>query len=254
MPTDMTANAGGGGSAGAGGSGSAGTGGSNSGGSAGTSANPAPLGPPPCTGCVEMDVPFVANTAAIAMYNFVFPATGVDMTNATVTWSIGTLTPSADVYVTPFAQNGTDLNYAGVYRPQTLLTAANGFSSTATSVNFVNVVLDLANTAPFGAAAATDAGAPATDAGADGGNAGGGALLDNGGMDKSRIVQLGLQIGSLATLAAPTTVRVVVDKIDFQGVDPSVTVARDRDFSDGVQELTQNTYMLPAGSTGPTKY
>ena len=220
--------------------------------------------PPPCTGCIEMDVPLDpafrdANGAQnlAAMYNFVFPATGLDMSNATVTWSISTLTLGDDLYVTPYAQNAQDLNYAGVYRPETALTAANGFSAAGSP--FVDVVLDLANTAPLGAAAgdagtAQDAGgADAGDAGTVGSGGGGGGLLDNGGMDKSRIWQLGLRIGAQTTLAAPVTIRVLVDKVTFTGVGTDMNL-RSRDFSDGPQELVANTYMLPAGSTGPTKY
>jgi hypothetical protein len=264
-PTDVTGAAGGGGSVNSGGSGGAASGGtgggvssggSNAGGQAGSAgAGSMPLSPPGCTGCLEMDVvldpayrdPTDSMPRLIAMYNFQF-ATDVDMSNATVTWSLATLTPNADVYVTPFAQNGAmPNNYAGVYRPQTPLSAANGF--TASSSAFVDVVLDLANTAPLGAAPAPAAG----DAGA-GDAAAGSGLLDNGGMDKSAIFQLGLQVGALSTLAAPTTVRLLLDKVTFTGVDATNTVVRNRDFSDGPQEFMVNSYNLPPGSTGPTKY
>jgi hypothetical protein len=185
----------------------------------------------------------------IAMYNFVFPMTGLDMSNAKVTWSLATLTTGADLYVTPFAQNGmTPNNYAGVYRPQTLLTEANGFNASGTP--FVDVTLDLANTAPLGAAPAPGGG---SDAGADAGEAGS-DLLDNGGMDKSAVYQLGLQVGALSTLAAPATIRLLLDKVTFTGVDTSNMMLRNRDFSDGAQEFVVNTYNLPPGSAGPTKY
>jgi hypothetical protein len=254
----VTASGGSSGAAGAGGGSSAGAGGGNSGGSGGAAPGPVMFPPPPCTGCIEMDVPldpaFRDATGAqnlAAMYNFVFPATGLDMSNATVTWSISTLTPGSDLYVTPYAQNAQDLNYAGVYRPETALSAANGFNAAGSP--FVDVVLDLANTAPFGAAAGDAGSAP--DAGPDAGDAGTLAgSLDNGGMDKSRIWQLGIRIGAQTTLAAPTTIRLLVDKVTFTGVDGANTMLRNRDFSAGPEELVVNTYMLPPGSTGPTKY
>lgn len=253
-PTDVTGAAGGGGSAGTAGSGGApsggagggsSSGGSNTGGQAGGGSTSFPA--PPCTGCVEMDIvldpayrdPTDGMPRLIAMYNFAFPMPGLDLSNATVTWSLATLTPGADLYVTPFAQNGPmPNNYAGVYRPQTTLTEANGFNTAGSP--FVDVTLDLANTAPLGDSTA-------------GGDAGSG-LLDNGGMDKSAIFQLGLQVGALNTLAAPATIRLLLDKITFTGVDTSNTMLRNRDFSDGTQEFMVNTYNLPPGSTGPTKY
>jgi hypothetical protein len=256
---EVTAIAGSGGGSGAAGAGGApGTGGGSSGGQGG--GGTVMFGPPGCSGCIEMDVPLdpafrdtngAQNLAA--MYNFVFPMTGLDMSNATVTWSIATLTPGTDLFVTPYAQNASDLGYTGVYRPETALTAANGFNAAGSP--FVDVVLDLANTAPAGVAAgaagtAADAGADAGDAG----SAGGAVLLANGGMDKSRIWQLGIRIGAQTTLAAPTTIRLLVDKVTFTGVDGSNTMLRNRDFSDGPQELVANTFMLPVGSTGPTKY
>jgi hypothetical protein len=256
LPNDVTALAGSGGVAGAGGGSSAG-GGISGGSGGGAGQGPVTFPPPPCTGCIEMDVPldpaFRDATGAqnlAAMYNFVFPATGLDMSNATVTWSISTLTPGSDLYVTPYAQNAQDLNYAGVYRPETALTAANGFNAAGSP--FVDVVLDLANTAPFGAGASA-----AQDAGSDAGDAGtpaGAGTLDNGGMDKSRVWQLGIRIGAQTTLAAPTTIRLLVDKVTFTGVDGANTMLRTRDFSTGPEELVVNTYMLPPGSTGPTKY
>jgi hypothetical protein len=242
--SDVVATAGSGGGAGAG------AGGAGAGGAAGAAAGAAGQGgggtvtfpPPPCTGCLEIDVPFDpafrdANGAQnlAAMYNFVFPTTGLDMSNATVTWSVSTLTPGADLYVTPYAQNGQDLNYAGVYRPETALTEANGFNASGSP--FVDVVLDLANTTPAGTAAG--AVPPA---------------LDNGGLDKSRIWQLGIRIGAQTTLATPTTVRLLIDEVTFTGVDSTNTMLRDRDFSDGAQELVVNTYMLPPGSVGPTRF
>jgi hypothetical protein len=256
---DVTAIAGSGGGSGAGGGGGAAgaAGASSSGGQGGGGA--VMFGPPGCTGCIEMDVPldpaFRDATGAqnlAAMYNFVFPTTGLDMSNATVTWSIATLTPGTDLFVTPYAQNASDLGYAGVYRPETALTAANGFNAAGTP--FVDVVLDLANTAPAGVAAGAVGTAPDAGGADDAGAAGGAVLLDNGGMDKSRIWQLGIRIGAQTTLAAPTTIRLLVDKVTFTGVDSSNTMLRNRDFSDGPQELMANTFMLPAGSTGPTKY
>jgi hypothetical protein len=252
MPTGVVAAAGSSGTSGGGGSGGAtgsGTGGGNTGGMA-AGAAPTTFPPPPCTGCIEMDVPVAPGAASlIAMFNFVFPAPGVDMSNATVTFRVSSLSVGADLYVTPFAQNGAALNYAGVYRPQTVLTATNGF--TGTGMDWVNVVLDLANTAPL---VAEDAGAPpaVADAGDAGGSAGG--LLPNGGMDKGTIEQLGLQIGALASIPAATTIRVLVDSVTFDGIPAGVMLVRNRDFSDGVQDLAQNDYMVPPGTTGPTKY
>lgn len=253
-----------GGSAGVGGGGAAGAAGGND--SEGPGAGGAPLLPPiPCTGCIAMAVPIdpafrdgngAQNLAA--MFNFVFPSAGLDMSHATVTWSVATLTPGAELYVTPYAQNGLDLGYAGVYRPETALTEANGFN--AAGAPFVDIVLDLANTAPAGAAvgdagsggAAQDAGGVAGAAG--GGGPPGGALLDNSGLDKSRIWQLGLRIGAQTRLAAPTTIRVLVDSVTIAGVAGANPMLRSRDFSDGPQELVANTFMLPPGTTGPTKY
>jgi hypothetical protein len=257
---DVTAIAGsGGGSAAGGGGGAVGVAGaSNSGGQGGGGGGGGAtvmFAPPGCTGCIEMDVPldpaFRDATGAqnlAAMYNFVFPTTGLDMSNATVTWSIATLTPGADLFVTPYAQNAADLGYTGVYRPETALTEANGFNAAGSP--FVDVVLDLANTAPLGVAA----GGAGTAQDAGGGATGGAVLLDSGGMDKSRVWQLGIRIGAQTTLAAPVTIRLLVDKVTFTGVDSSNTMLRNRDFSDGAQELMANTFMLPAGSTGPTKY
>lgn len=200
------------------------------------------LEPPPCVGCIEVVVPVdpayrdsASNTPRlVAMFNFVFPAPGVDMSNATVIWRVSSLTQGADLYVTPYAQNGTP-GFQGVYRPQTLLTAATGFDGSGTS--WVNVELDLANTAPLG-------GAPA-DAG---------AMLDNGGMNKAAVEQLGLQVGALASLTQATTIRVQIDSVTFEGVDPSLTVLRNREFNAGPEDLMLNGFEVPPGTSGPTAY
>ena len=238
---------------GAAGAGGTASGGSNAGGAAGSgSAVPVSFPPPGCTGCLEMDVvidPAFHDTAVdgspqylSTLYNFVFPSTGLDMSNATVTWSVSTLTPGDQVYVTPFAQSGAPA-YAGVFRPQTVLSTANGFNTSGTP--FVDIVLDLANTAPAGVAA--------TPAPADGGDAGP-VLLDNGMMDKSAVYQMGIQVGALATLTEPTTIRLLVDKVTITGVDPSNAMLRTREFTMGAEDLVQNTYRVPAGSTPPKPY
>jgi hypothetical protein len=263
MPTGVVAVAGasgaGAGAAGASGGGSGGSaGGGNTGGMSGS--GPVTFAPPGCTGCIELDVPVAPGAASlVAMFNFVFPEAGLDMSNATVTWRMSALNQGADFYVTPFAQNSmTPLNYAGVYRPQTFLTLENGF--TGRGEDWTNVVLDLANTAPLNGAVApppvpvADAGADAGEAGTDAGSVGGGEPLANGGMDKSAIWQLGLQIGALASIAQATTLRILVDSVTIAGVDPNLTQLRNRDFSDGTQDFQANTFQAPPGTAGPTKY
>ncbi|HKO94933.1 MAG TPA: hypothetical protein VJU61_27455 [Polyangiaceae bacterium] len=227
-----------------------GTGGSAGGGSAGTSS-----GPPPCTGCIEMVVPVSPlATAAMqqAMFNFVFNAPGVDMSNGTITFRARSLTVGADLFVTAFAQNGAP-DYPGVYRPQMLLTEANGFSETNEDA-WVNIVLDLANTVPLGGTVAPP---PVATTDAGGGDAEapptGGGTLDNGGMDKSAVIQLGLQVGALATLAAPDTIDLLIDSVTFGGVDDPQ--AADREFDDNTaQGFTLTNYMIPPGTTGPTPH
>ena len=249
-PPIAMAGAGGGAGSGSmaqGGTGS-GTGGTAGAGTAGTSS-----GPPPCTGCIEMVVPVSPLTPAAmqqAMFNFVFTGAGVDMSNGTITFRARSLTVGADLFVTAFAQNGAP-DYPGVYRPQTLFTEAAGFSETDEEA-WVNIVLDLANTAPLGGAAPPPV--AATDAGAD---AGGGTAppvqLDNGGMDKSAVIQLGLQVGALPTLAAPDTITLLIDSVTFGGV--SDAQAADRDFNDNTaQGFGLTNYMIPPGTTGPTPH
>jgi len=188
-----------------------------------------------------------------AMFNFVFTAPGVDMSNGTITFRVRSTTVGADLFVTAFAQNGMP-DYPGVYRPQTLLTEANGFSETDEDA-WVDIVLDLANTAALGQAL-TPPPAGATDAGADAGDVGTAppaALLDNGGMDKSAVIQLGLQVGALATLAAPDTITLLIDSVTFGGV--SDAQAADRDFNDNTaQGFGLTNYMIPPGTTGPTPH
>jgi len=72
-------------------------------------------------------------------------------------------------------------------------------------------------------------------------------------MDKSTIIQLGLQVGALATLAVPDTITLLIDSITFGGVhDPQ---AADREFDDNTaQGFGLTEYMVPPGTTGPTPH
>src|SRR6187399_2359070 len=98
--------AGAGGGAGSGSMAQGGTGGAT-GGSAGAGGTPS--GPAPCTGCIEMVVPVSPLSPAAmqqAMFNFVFTAPGVDMSNGTITFAVRSTTVNANLFVTAFAQNG----------------------------------------------------------------------------------------------------------------------------------------------------
>jgi hypothetical protein len=224
--TGGTAGAGGGGAGTAGTAGAGGSGVSGGGGSGGVASVPAN-----CVGCVELEVPFTA-AAQAALYQIVYPAPGLDFSNATITWSVQLLAGGdPNLFVKLQIQNGVALGYAGYYGAPALPLTAAAFAPG----QWVNVVLNTA-TIPAVAGAAGDAGAP--DGGADAGDAGVVAPPVAGVFDKSKVEQLQFQLGSNATFTGTQNLAVEVDSVTITGV----TGTTGATFNGGVEGLALNNY------------
>jgi hypothetical protein len=220
--------------------------------------------PPACSQCVEATVNV---TGPMQQAQFIFRQGTItyDMSNALVVWRVRLLTPPSEIpgeqmIVTPYAQNNTP--YPGVYRPQTMLTTANGFNSDDPNA-WVNVTLDLANTAPVGVIVTPPVTPPAVDAGADGGAdaeappAGPPPQLDNnaGAFDKSLVFQYGIQVGVLGTYTGTGgNVRIAIDSVTYRTVDGQpITELPDQNFATTIEGLQLDGYMVP-GTTGAPVY
>lgn len=248
---------------GAGGTGGAPTGGT--GGATGGTGGGAPVVfPAACSGCVELTV---VTTGAGQQAQYLFRVGGTttyDFTNALVTFRVRRLTPASEIpgeqiFVTPFAQNGqTPDNYAGVFRPQTVLSDANGFANDA----WVDVTLDMANTAPYGEIV-TPPPPPVgggADAGADAGDAGGveeptgPVVLDNnnGTFNKALVFQYGIQVGTLATATAFGNVRVALDSVTYKTPDgAAITALPDQTFTTALEGIQLDGFETPPGTQNP---
>ncbi len=236
---DPTPPAGGaGGMGGTGGSMTAGSGGATGGTMmTGGSGGMGGMGVAPCTGCVELSVPYdAANEGSI--FHFVFAAP-VDLSTATMTWRVQVPTANGDQFLQLISQNGMELNYSGVYTSYANLTAA-----AFPAGQWVDVSLDF-NRIPLlpGDAGAPDAAAPVADAGgadASVGDAGAGEALeplDNpGNFDKTVAATVGIQLGAAASATAPGTVEVLVDSVTFTGVDG----VPDKTFTTSAEDLVYN--------------
>ena len=254
---DILSQGGGGGASGATGSnGGSGGGVTGMGGSAGGATGG--LTPICSGGCVELNVPMptgAADAAAVPpiyrQAQFVFrPGTNTDMSTTVVTWRVKAALstsgiPAAEMYVAPFAQNGSALMYSGLYGAQIPLTAANGFIDDDT---WVNIVMDVPNAGISTGADTPDAGAVVVvDAGADAGDAGGGAVPPPDPMpqastlDPTQVFQWGLYVGS--TGASPGTVRVAVDSVNYAGS----TLMNVSFFAD-VEGFQLDPYQPPTGT------
>jgi hypothetical protein len=256
--------AGGGGAGGsaAGTAGAGGTGGSagraGGGGTGGTGVVPPDVSAQAtCTGCVELIAPVVGprsadNVSDEASYIFSLGAP-VDFSEGVITWRIAAVQPNANYVVVLFAQNGQDLNYAGVYAETALQPAAFPANQ------FREITLDLSGIAPApGDAGVPDASAPpvaepdvgGVDAGADAGDAGAPVSTPpnvTAGFDKSQIIQIGLFVGVNEAFTGNATVRVAVDQVSITGVPGQV----DRTFTTGVENLAINQYNVPPFTPAP---
>lgn len=215
-----------GGTAGTGGG--SGTGGTSGGGGTGGGGSTAA-----CTGCVELTVPFTA-AGQRATFQINYPAPGVDLSNATVTWRVQTTTPNAGLYVKPQAQNGMALGYAGYYDPPAQALSAAAFPAG----QWVDVTFDFADVPAV----------PAGDAGTDGGiDAGDAGAPPAAGFDKSRVEAVQLQVGS--TAAGTGTATVLVDSLTITNA-PGVASPT---FNAGAEGFALNMFsepeLIPAGST-----
>lgn len=242
----------------AGSGGGAGTGGAAGGGAGGTGGTGGAAGtggtgsvPVTCTGCVEITLPVTAADQALtpplnsAFYQFTFPAPGVDLSNATVTWRVQVLTPSATFYLQTASQNGASNNYAGSYVNYTTLT-----ETSFPAGQWVDVVQNLAALGGgAGDAGVGDAGEEPSDAGA--GDAGDAAPPPATGVfDKSRVESVSLQVGVVAPNAG--TVTIVIDSVTFTGVD--ATAVPNKTFDTGVDGLSLNNFQIPPGATPPVAH
>lgn len=251
-----------GGSAGAGTGGTAGNAGAaggGAGGSSGTAGNGGSGGAGPdvtpiatCTGCVELITPVTGpndnggatNLADQAIFQFSFPAPGVDFTNGVVTWKVMALANNDNYFLNTFAQNGAP-SYSGVYPTYMALSAANFPPNT-----WVNVVLNLA---AYRGGLTSDAGADAggvaaVDAGADAGDAG--APLDPGTFVKEQVQALGIQIGVSQAFTGSAVVHLAIDSVTITGVPGQAGFTFDT-TADG---LAANTYQLPPGTPAPVHH
>lgn len=136
-------------------------------------------GPPPCTGCVELRVPFTAINQA-AFFQIGFTTRSLADTVATFRVRAEVLDETGQTYVHAFATDNSDFTQASA--AQTLINAAN-FTDTNT---FIDVVLDFTN-------------------------------FSNVDFDEADVIALGLQVGSNGGLAGPLTSVLLVDSLTLTG-------------------------------------
>lgn len=231
--------------AGNGGSGGA-TGGSTNGGSGGAGgAGPDVTPQATCTGCVELISPVTGpnnatNLADQAIFQFSYPAPGVDFSNAVITWRVMPVANNDNLFLNTFAQNGAP-GFAGVYPTYLPLSTANFPAG-----QWRDVVLDLS---AYRGTVTPDAGADAGEPPvvADAGDAGPAGPLDPGNFAKEFVQAIGIQIGAGAALTGSATVRVAVDSVTITGVpsQPGYT------FDANAQGLATNPFELPPGTPQP---
>jgi hypothetical protein len=232
-----------GGTAGTGGS-SGGTSMSGAGGGAGASGGSggAPSVPANCTGCVEIQIPFAAASQA-ALYQIVYPAPGLDFSNATITWAVQVLAGAdPNLFVKLQIQNGAP-NYPGYYNAAATALTTAGFPAGS----FVNVTLNTATIPAVGGG-----GGGVGDAGADAGDAGA-APAPAGAFDKSKVEQLQIQFGSTAAFTGTQNLAVELDGVTITGV----TGTTGATFAAGVEGLTLNNYPnspTPVGAGAPVAH
>jgi hypothetical protein len=185
--------------------------------------------------------------------SYIFALGGpVDFSNGVVTWRIAAVQPNPNYVVVLLAQNGADLNYAGVYVETALQPAAFPANE------FRDITIDLAAIAAVpGDGGAPDASTPPpvepspVDAGPDAGDAAAPpvSLPPNvtAGFDKSQIIQIGLFVGVNEAFTGNATVRVAVDQVTITGVPGQV----DRTFTTGADNLVINQYNVPPFTPNP---
>lgn len=241
----------GGATAGTGGGGTGGVAGGagGTGGAGGAGGAPAALAT--CTGCIELIVPLAGandgntgpNLADQVGYQFSFPAPGVDMSDAVITWRVQAVQNNANIFLNAYAQNGDNvdntLDYANVYPAFITLSAANFPPG-----EWRNLVVDLAGYAAYVAA---DAGTP-PPAPADAGDAGG--PLDPGLFNKAAVESIGIQVGTTPAFTGTAVAHVAIDSVTISGVPGNTGYT----FDTTAQGLGINMYQVPPGTQAPVPH
>jgi hypothetical protein len=221
-------NGGSGGSSNGGASGATngGSGGGSNGGSGGSGSDPDAGdggGEPPCTSCVELRVPVTAVNQT-TLFQFALGAP-LDMSTAIITYRMRALTIDNQLGGSPFAQ---DADYGGFQQRFINLDTGNGFTSPDI---WVNITHDM-NSVPAAPIIFVDIpdGGDASDGG------GGTPTADPAAFDKSRVIQFGVNVGSVSLFTGfPATVTVLLDSVTFEGIDrPDVT------FDDSAEGFAAN--------------
>lgn len=227
---------GGNGTGGSAGDGSSGDGGSaGSAGSAGASGSAGDPdagdggGDPPCTGCLELQVPVAGiNQSTAFQFGITPPA---DFTNGVVTWRIRAPVLNDQTFVQPFSTDGSSFSFDGEFRS---VNATNGFVS---ADQFFDFVYNLALKPAVDREVVPDAGA----------DAGPGAPIA-GDFDKSLIIAVGLQVGSAGGFVGESTITLLIDSVTFTGVGGDAVA--DVDFADGASGFAINTFTNPPPRPG----
>jgi hypothetical protein len=226
---------------------------------------PAFTGIATCSQCVEVEVPVSGgNTEANLLdqvgFPFYYAAPGQDFSNITVTWRVMALENNPDLMVAPYIEQGAP--YAGVYGALISLSEQNFPPGQWVDVLFDMARVPLPPALPDGgvdAGVIADAGGPVVvdagalldggaDAGFDDGDPAASAFrLIDPGFDKRLIEQLGLYVGSAATLQGDAVAKVAIDSVTFTGTPTRANIL----FDTGLQALTKNTFNEPPGTQGP---
>lgn len=135
--------------------------------------------PPPCTGCMELRVPFTATTQA-AFFQLQFSARSLADTVVTIRVGAAALDQTGETFVQTFATDNS--GFSQINGAFTQINAAN-FTNTST---FIDLTLDFPN-------------------------------LSNVDFDEADVIALGLQLGSGGNFVGPTTSVLMVDSITFTG-------------------------------------
>jgi len=135
---------------------------------------------PPCTGCMELRVPFTAPNQA-AFFQITFSA---DLSDTVATFRVRALLLDDQLFVTPFATDGATGGFVQGSGTFTVINAG-AFGDTETFINL-----------PFTVSTATPS---------------------SGTFDPTDSIALGLQLGSGASFVGPTTAVLLLDSVSYTG-------------------------------------
>jgi hypothetical protein len=163
---------------------------------------------PPCTGCVEIIVPF-DGTPSVANFQIELldPQPALDFSTGTLEWSVQALGLDPELGLKVSAQNGAELGYVGLYTEPHVPLVSPDFGAEV----WTTLRLDVGAFSPAGENV--------------------GSASDNpGAFDKTRLRVLGLELGVRTDAGRPIELHLLIDRLTIGGVSGADVF----DFSDGI--------------------